>query len=349
MMSGRLRVVLAIAVLSIAPVRGYAQEAALSGTVTRHDRRRAARRDGHRDARGVGNTFEAVTDERGAFRLPVRIGVYRITAELAGLRDGRRGPAWSCWSASRRSSTCRWRRPRVQETVTVTGEAPLVDDDARRRVERQHRPAADAGAAAQRPQLDGPRAAGAGQPRATRRRRSPRQRRQGYFQLNVDGQQVTQHRRQAGVRPAAVQPRRDRGVRVRLEPVRRDAGPLDRRAGERHHQVGHQHARRARSPATSATTASTPTDFIQQRVLPYSNQQFSATFGGPIRRDRIHFFANYEYEREPQTVTYNEPVSELQHRPDEHAQRSTWAAVAARHAVLAADAARGARRTTTTR
>ena len=43
---------------------------------------------------------------------------------------------------------------------------------------------------------------------------------------------------------SALQPRRDRGVRVRREPVRRDAGPVDRRAGERGHEVGHQHAGR---------------------------------------------------------------------------------------------------------
>lgn len=42
-------------------------------------------------------------------------------------------------------------------------------------------------------------------------------------------------------------------------------------------------------------------DFIEQRVLPYSNRQVSGTFGGPIIRDRLHFFANYEREREPQT------------------------------------------------
>ena len=45
-------------------------------------------------------------------------------------------------------------------------------------------------------------------------------------------------------------------------------------------------------------------DFITDRVLPYSNQQVSTTFGGPIRRDRIHFFGAYGYEREPATYYY---------------------------------------------
>src|SRR5262249_35805172 len=49
------------------------------------------------------------------------------------------------------------------------------------------------------------------------------------------------------------------------------------------------------------------TDFIAQRVLPYSDTQISTTFGGPIVRDRLHFFGNYEGEREPQTLVFNTP------------------------------------------
>ena len=48
-------------------------------------------------------------------------------------------------------------------------------------------------------------------------------------------------------------------------------------------------------------------DFIQQRVVPYKDQQVVATFGGPIRKDRVHFFGNYEQERQPQTVTFSSP------------------------------------------
>src|SRR5206468_10289875 len=46
-------------------------------------------------------------------------------------------------------------------------------------------------------------------------------------------------------------------------------------------------------------------DFIQHRVIPYEDQQLSGTLGGPIVKDRIHFFANWEYEREPNTITFS--------------------------------------------
>src|SRR2546422_6223979 len=48
-------------------------------------------------------------------------------------------------------------------------------------------------------------------------------------------------------------------------------------------------------------------DFVAKRVLPYSDQQLSGTFGGPIVKDRVHFFGSYEYERQPTTYTYKGP------------------------------------------
>ena len=35
-------------------------------------------------------------------------------------------------------------------------------------------------------------------------------------------------------------------------------------------------------------------DFIQRRVLPYSNRRISGRFGGPIRLNRAHFFGSYD-------------------------------------------------------
>src|SRR5262249_55047358 len=43
-------------------------------------------------------------------------------------------------------------------------------------------------------------------------------------------------------------------------------------------------------------------DPVAKKVLPYSNQQLGGTFGGPIVKDKLHFFASYEYEREPGTI-----------------------------------------------
>ena len=41
-------------------------------------------------------------------------------------------------------------------------------------------------------------------------------------------------------------------------------------------------------------------------MLPYQNQQVGGTLGGPIVKDKLHYFGSYEYEREPGT-TFSTP------------------------------------------
>ena len=64
-------------------------------------------------------------------------------------------------------------------------------------------------------------------------------------------------------------------------------------------------------------------------MLPYSNQQVGFTLGGPIVKDKVHYFASYEYEREPGTV-FPEPIAaagtEL-HVPYQNGQKSFLARV----------------------
>src|SRR5204862_603338 len=52
----------------------------------------------------------------------------------------------------------------------------------------------------------------------------------------------------------------------------------------------------------SAWNASDP---VLKRVLPYQNQQVSGTLGGPIVKNKLHFFGNYEYERQPLTSIWS--------------------------------------------
>jgi hypothetical protein len=85
-MNRRIDITRAIAALLLIalPAIAFAQEAVVGGTIA--------------DTTGgvlpgvtvtavhetTGNTFVGITDEKGAFRIPVRIGAYKVTAELAG-------------------------------------------------------------------------------------------------------------------------------------------------------------------------------------------------------------------------------------------------------------------------
>jgi hypothetical protein len=108
------------------PVSGFAQEATLAGTVS--DSSGAVLPGVAVSAvhEATGNTIESVTDERGSYRLPARIGSYRITAQLPGFTIVTRtgiellvGQTVVVNLAMSLSS--------IQETVTVSGEAPIID------------------------------------------------------------------------------------------------------------------------------------------------------------------------------------------------------------------------------
>ena len=46
---------------------------------------------------------------------------------------------------------------------------------------------------------------------------------------------------------------------------------------------------------------------VLNRVVPIDNQQLAFTLGGPILRDKLHFFGHFELEREPRTSVWNTP------------------------------------------
>ena len=72
-----------------------------------------------------GNTFVAVTDTVGAFRLPMRTGGYKVTVELPGFATIVRSVNLLLGQTA--AVALEMSPSTVQESVTVTGEAPLID------------------------------------------------------------------------------------------------------------------------------------------------------------------------------------------------------------------------------
>ena len=115
-----------VCIVWLLPVAGYAQEATITGTIT--------------DATGAvlpgvtivavheatGNQFEGVTDGRGVYRIPVRVGTYRIAAALSGFtRVERMGVQLLVGQAV--TLNIQMSPSTILETVTVTAEAPLIE------------------------------------------------------------------------------------------------------------------------------------------------------------------------------------------------------------------------------
>jgi hypothetical protein len=299
------RVLLASLVLSLTlllPARGYAQEATFAGTVT--------------DSTGgilpgvavtavheaTGNIFTAITDERGEFRLPVRVGSYRIAAELTGFTTVNRTVQILVGQII--AVDMQMAPSAVRETVTVTGEAPLVDTtgstvatniDPRQMAELPLNGRAWMDLALLAP--------------GARRNEGGGlvQNRQGYSQTNLDGQDVTAVYHS---NPDGSQPGFNRDSIAEFEVI---ANRFDATQGRSQGMVVNA-VTKSGTNAFAGTLAGyfrddsfNAKDFLTDRVLPYSNQQTSATYGGPIVRDRAHFFGSYGYEREPQTFTYTSP------------------------------------------
>ena len=72
------------------PGAAYAQEASLTGTVTDSTGGVLPGVTVRALHEATGNTFDTMTDGRGAYRIPARIGVYKITAELQGFTTATR-------------------------------------------------------------------------------------------------------------------------------------------------------------------------------------------------------------------------------------------------------------------
>src|SRR5881296_514354 len=292
----------AIGAILMLPVCGHAQDSTVSGTVT--DPSGAVIPGVTMTATHTesGNKFVAVTDERGDFRLSVRVGTYRITAQLPGFATVNRSVQMLVGQTV--VVNIQMAPSTIAETLTVTGEAPLVDTTTSKvgaNIDpRQMQELPLNGRNWMDLSLLAP---------GARRNESVGlvQNRQGYSQTKVDGQDVTINYHPS---PDSEQSGYSRDAIGEFEVVanRFDASQ-GRSAGMLVNAVT-----KSGTNVFAGTFAGyfrddtfNASDFVSKRVLPYSNQQLSGTLGGPIVKDRVHFFGSYEYEHEPKTYTYNSP------------------------------------------
>jgi hypothetical protein len=284
--------------LLLLPVSAFAQEAAIGGTVT--------------DATGGvlpgvvvravndanGNSFEAVTDSTGKYLLTVRIGGYHVSAELAGFANvERRGVQVQV--GQQVALNLQMAPAALQESVTVTGESPLVDT-----TQSNLGSTIDARQVQDLP-VNGRNFMDLTLLAAGSRQNFVAETPSASFQLNVDGQQVTQL-----IATTFGQPRFSKDTIAEFEVI---TNRFDARQGRSTGiQVNAITKSGTNTPAGSfggyfRDDKFNAADFIQKKVLPYSDQQLTTTYGGPIKKDRIHYFVNYEYERSPYTRPYTTP------------------------------------------
>ena len=298
--------VLGVLLLGLLPAYGYAQEATLTGTIadtTGGVLPGVVVRAVHTES---GNSFETVSDSGGLYRLPVRIGSYVLTAELPGFATVTR-TGLELLAGQQAAVNLQMTPASVQESITVTGEAPLVNTTS-----------SSLGKAIDRHQMEDLPINGrnwvdlAMMAPGSRLNASTEEPGTqvgtvgvGTFQLNLDGMQVTQNQTSG-----FGQPHYSKDAIADFEFI---SGRFDATQGG---SMGLQVNAVSKSGSNISSGSFSgyfrsdnfvAKDFVQNRVLPYSDQQLSATYGGPILRDRLHYFINYEHERQPQTVTYSSP------------------------------------------
>jgi len=124
------------------------------------------------------------------------------------------------------------------------------------------------------------------------------------FQLNMDGQQVTQDLG-TGVQPRYSQ---DSIAEFQFISNRFDA-TMGRSSGVQVMAITRSGTNNLAGTFRGNFRDSkfNSEDPVTGVVLPMQNQQYSTAVGGPIIRDRLHFFGNYEYERGPKTSIFTTP------------------------------------------
>src|SRR6266853_981014 len=297
MKSRKVRSLIFVCIILTVPALGYAQEAVLSGTVTDSTGGVLPGVTVQAQHEATGNTFEAVTDARGSYRMPVRIGTFKITTQLLGFNTATR-LGIELLVGQTVVINLQMSPSGVAESLTVTGQSPLIETSTsslggnidQRQVQELPSQGRNWMSLALLAPGNRTNAQGA----------TPVQDRVDVreFQLNVDGLQVTANLGTGNQSRYS----RDSIAEFQFISNRFDA-TQGRSSGVQVNAVTKSGTNRVSGSLVGNFRNSNwnAADPVLNRVLPYSNQQISTTLGGPIVESKLHFFANYEYERQPLT------------------------------------------------
>jgi hypothetical protein len=284
---------------------GYAQNVSVVGTVT--DETKSVLPGVTMTATDLetGRQFSAVTDAKGEYRLlNVPAGSYKIQAELSGFATVVLAKV-ELLVGQNATIPFTLKLAQVSETLTVLGESPLVDTSSSQvagnvdRRQMEELPLQGRNWMELSKLVKGITANDVGN--------TPGVSRDDDFQLNLDGQQITQKVAGSGFG----QPKFSREAIAEFQIV---TNMFDITQG-RSSGIQVQAISRSGTNTMSGSVygffrddALNAPDPVANRVLPYQNQQIGGAFGGPIVKDRIHYFASYEYEREPGTLVITNSV-----------------------------------------
>jgi hypothetical protein len=299
----RLLGLLAAALVLLGSATAFAQEGSIIGTVTDETKSVLPGVTITATSLDTGRTLTAVSNERGEYQIRgVPAGRYKVQAELTGFSTVVI-PTLELLVGQNRTVPFTLQVATLQESVTVTGESPLVDT----------RSSAVSGNVDRRQMEELPLQGRNWMELAmivkgitandvdTRPGVRDRQ-----FQLNLDGQEITQQVAGSGFG----QPKFSREAIAEFQVL---TNLFDITMG-RSQGIQVQAISRSGTNDMSGSVYGyfrddrfIAKDFVANRVLPYSNQQLGAAVGGPLIRDKLHYFASYEYEREPNTILTSPP------------------------------------------
>ena len=239
-----------------------------------------------------------MSDERGEYRLRgLAAGRYKVQAELSGFSTVL-VPEIELLVGQNRTLPFSMQVASLSETLTVTGEAPLVDVSSTQvagnvdRRQMEELPLQGRNWMELAMQVKGITANAVDTTPGVRDRQ---------FQLNLDGQEITQQVAGSGFG----QPKFSREAIAEFQVV---TNLFDITQGR---SLGIQVQAISRSGTNNYDGSVygyfrddkwNAKDFIANRVLPYANQQIGGAIGGPLIKDKMHFFASFERENEPNTI-----------------------------------------------